>query len=558
MAILLTAVSTWTSVVYCAIFLWSLTYGSPPEDTDPKQVRLSFGETTRDVVVMAATKENCSARVMYGLDYFNLTTEVAGRGALFDQSKMNPKGLHFLHRIVLKNLNPGVSYYYAVHCDESLTITYGFKVPKNDTNWSPKFLVYGDMGIESPIVRTLEKKIQSVEYTAVLHLGDIAYQLESDGGMRGDKFMDMIEPIASRVPYLTTPGNHEVAQDTFVHYRYRFSTPTTGWPIPLKNMWYSIDIGPVHLISYNTEVFNMTDKQYIALQHDWLVSDLQMAKENRETVPWIVAFAHKPFYCSNSNAHDCTRENSVVRKNLEDLFFQYSVDLILNGQQHSYERLWPTYKGTVHADNYTDPTAPVSIISGTAGGSQGVDPMERQPGVWTAVRIGNDSMNSYGVLSVVNETHLHWEQISGVDDKKLDSFWISQGRHGGFVTVSPDEHSETNDGSNPSVHETHNTFSQQATKVVQHVKEIIKSNKPVAIGVASTVSVLLLIGCLYVIVRCRRRKSSPRRWEKLDYDKSFYSDVKTAEDDFSCDETEIHLDGNGTMPTSKLLSKSTV
>lgn len=184
-------------------------------------------------------------------------------------------------------------------------------------------------------------------------------------------------------------------------------------------------------------------------------------------------------------------------------------------------------------------------------------------GVWTAVRIGNESMNSYGVLSVVNKTHLYWEQISDVDDRKLDSFLISQDRHGDFVTVSPDEASETTDWtkdrSNPPDHETHNTFSQQATKVVQHVKEIIKSNKPVAIGVASTVSVLLLIGCVCVIVRCRRRrKSSSRRWEKLDYNKSFYSDVKTAEDDFSCDETEIQLDGNGTMATSKLLSKSTV
>ena len=46
-------------------------------------------------------------------------------------------------------------------------------------------------------------------YDAVLHVGDIAYNLEHDDGKVGDEFLRMVEPIAARVPYMTCPGNHE-------------------------------------------------------------------------------------------------------------------------------------------------------------------------------------------------------------------------------------------------------------------------------------------------------------------------------------------------------------
>ena len=46
-------------------------------------------------------------------------------------------------------------------------------------------------------------------YDAVLHIGDFAYDLHDDDGKVGDEFMRMVEPVAGRVPYMVTPGNHE-------------------------------------------------------------------------------------------------------------------------------------------------------------------------------------------------------------------------------------------------------------------------------------------------------------------------------------------------------------
>lgn len=49
--------------------------------------------------------------------------------------------------------------------------------------------------------------------------------------------------IISKIPFLA-----EIDTGSFAHYRHRFSTPGTPWPIPLNKMWYSIDIGLVHFV----------------------------------------------------------------------------------------------------------------------------------------------------------------------------------------------------------------------------------------------------------------------------------------------------------------------
>ena len=96
-------------------------------------------------------------------------------------------------------------------------------------DWSPKLLVYGDMGKEggSQSLPALYKEAVSGDYNAILHIGDFAYDLDSDGGevytvmlitcmyhivlcsaKNGDEFMRRLQPIAACVPYMTTEGNH--------------------------------------------------------------------------------------------------------------------------------------------------------------------------------------------------------------------------------------------------------------------------------------------------------------------------------------------------------------
>ena len=51
--------------------------------------------------------------------------------------------------------------------------------------WSPQFLVYGDMGRigGAPSLKRLIMEARSGRNTAALHVGDFAYDLQTDGGL---------------------------------------------------------------------------------------------------------------------------------------------------------------------------------------------------------------------------------------------------------------------------------------------------------------------------------------------------------------------------------------
>ena len=67
-------------------------------------------------------------------------------------------------------------------------------------------------------------------------------------GARGDWFMNLIQPIAARYPYSVIPGNHETRHN-FSEYRNRFTSP------PPNVFFHSYNIGPIHLVMFNTEFY---------------------------------------------------------------------------------------------------------------------------------------------------------------------------------------------------------------------------------------------------------------------------------------------------------------
>jgi hypothetical protein len=59
----------------------------------------------------------------------------------------------------------------------------------------------------------------------------------------------------------------------------------TALPLPL---WYSANVGAIHLVSLCTEV-NFTTG---SAQWRWLLSDLKAV--NRSLTPWVVVSGHRP------------------------------------------------------------------------------------------------------------------------------------------------------------------------------------------------------------------------------------------------------------------------
>ncbi|KAF6211415.1 hypothetical protein GE061_011927 [Apolygus lucorum] len=403
----------------------------------PEQVHIAFGDNPSEIVVTWNTQaETPTAFVDYRAEFVRLKHRANGETKLFvDGGKRKRK--QFVHRVYLKNLKPSTLYVYV--CGSSLGISkeFSFKTVPNDTDWSPRLAIFGDMGEKQAVsLPFLLEEAKTGSYDAFIHVGDFAYDMKDRNGAKGDEFMRMIQPIASQIPYMVCPGNHE-RHYNFSHFKERFSMPGTK-----ENLYYSFNLGPAHFISIDTEFYFYLEYGAMQILHmyEWLENDLKEANlpENRSVRPWIITYGHRPMYCSNTN-HGCLKEESLVRKGLdyrwfglEDLFYKYGVDVSMWGHEHSYERLWPVYNNTVKIDEknerlYVNPGAPVHITTGSAGCWEMLSDFSEQIPEWSAKRL---SLYGYSTMHVMNTTHLLIQEHA-IDEKKhlADEVMIIKHKH---------------------------------------------------------------------------------------------------------------------------------
>jgi spore coat protein CotH len=89
------------------------------------------------------------------------------------------------------------------------------------------------------------------------------------------------------------------------------------------SMWYSFDIGQMHIISWSTEVLFARETD-IQTQYKWIENDIINANKNRQNRRWIITIGHRPMYCSNADNY-CIKKNSAgdqVRTYIESLLKQ--------------------------------------------------------------------------------------------------------------------------------------------------------------------------------------------------------------------------------------------
>ena len=106
-------------------------------------------------------------------------------------------------------------------------------------------------------------------------------------GTRGDAWFTSMQAIQTQVAYMALPGNHERAAN-FSHYRNVFSMPGNT-----ESLYWSLDVGLVHLIAIDTETFHYNSQSVQDRMTDWLWADLKKANNNRAQVPWIIVMGHR-------------------------------------------------------------------------------------------------------------------------------------------------------------------------------------------------------------------------------------------------------------------------
>lgn len=286
--------------------------------------------------------------------------------------------------------------------------------------------VYGDLGFANPQAFPAIN-IWSNYLDMIWHIGDLGYNLDDDNGRVGDNFMNMIMPVSSLIPYQVSPGNHEEDMDTFHQFKNRFTMP--NWETH-ENMYYTFDVGPLHVISMNTEAYmDGVEILFVEQFYNWFVDHLETFNRTR-TNEWLIVYGHRPFYCTDSDDNgrnpnsDCSVEAEVLKRGfqvgnrrvfgLEELFNEYKVDLVLSAHEHNYERMLPCYHDAPlinnHHEPYTDAPAPVYIVSGAAGCPEQLEGFLDYPNTPCSVLRIHDY--GFGVIQVSNASTLLWQQIS--------------------------------------------------------------------------------------------------------------------------------------------------
>jgi len=260
-----------------------------------------------------------------------------------------------------------------------------------------------------------------------------------------------------------------------------------------KNLFRSRDVGLVHFVSCNTEVYfnctgNGNGEVGVRTQHAWMKADLKAASDpaQRKRVPWIVAFGHRPMYCNVATVNDtCDGEQEQEQEQeqsrnvgqggpgttsgtgvpgdtmfaVEDLLHDYGVDVALYGHVLDYARFWPSYNntvvnstgrkgGSITAGEYKEPAATAHFTIGGAGnGEMSAMPVgsakfdgNLRSSPWSAMEsgpYGSCSDMNFGKATAFNSTHLYYEQYSVTARKAVDSEWIVQNEHGPFKTPRP-------------------------------------------------------------------------------------------------------------------------
>ncbi|XP_066979336.1 acid phosphatase type 7-like isoform X2 [Macrobrachium rosenbergii] len=411
------------------------------EGTQPDQIHLSYADDGCGIVVSWVTQNITGESVVeYGTTSLNARTE--GRSSLFEDGGNETRRM-YMHGVHLTDLQADTRYFYHCGSDRGWSDIFTFKTPKAGNKWPMRVAMYGDMGVvNAQSLTRLQEDVTRGMYDAIIHVGDFAYNLDDDNARVGDHFMRQIEPVAGYVPYMTCPGNHE-QEYNFSNYKARFVMPNYDVS---ESMFYSWNFSFVHFISINTEAYYYLEygQQPLSNQWQWLIGDLEQATKPgaRAEHPWIILYGHRPMYCSNRDtSRDCRQVGDVVRVGIEgvfgieDLLYKYGVDLAVWGHQHSYERMFPMYNYTVlngsAEEPYVNPRGPVHFTTGSAGCQEELAPFSEGQPEWSAFRALD---YGYTRLTVFNETHLYWEQVS--DDQNgeiIDSTWLVRDKHGPFL-----------------------------------------------------------------------------------------------------------------------------
>ena len=222
------------------------------------------------------------------------------------------------------------------------------------------FAAAGDWGCKSRTPDTVNN-IVNKNPELVLGLGDFSYQDTADC------WFEIIAPLDDKMKI--TIGNHDDETTSLLNqYMSHFN---------LTKQFYSFNYQNVHFTVISTELENEGEEDE---QYEFVNADLASAASD-PNIDWIVVYYHKAAYTSpyteSRNGEQVFNASLVLRDAYHPLFEKYDVDLVLQGDNHNYQRSYPIKYNNAnssvpiitdpHTNNYSNPEGQIFVTVGTGG-----------------------------------------------------------------------------------------------------------------------------------------------------------------------------------------------
>ncbi|MFF7646693.1 fibronectin type III domain-containing protein [Streptomyces canus] len=309
----------------------------------------------------------------------------AGVGASADHTQ------YYVHA-KLSRLRPGQTYYYGVGhqgfdpAEPHLTGTLGTFTTAPAHKKPFTFTAFGDQGVSYHALAN-DSLILGQNPVFHLHAGDIAYGDPAGQGKTTDtgfdsrtwdQFLAQTESVAKSVPWMVSYGNHDMeawySPNGYGGEEARFTLPDNGPDKAHLPGVYSFVYGNTAIISLDPNDVSFEIPANLGIsggtQTTWFEGQLKKYRAAKD-IDFVIVFFHHCAYCT-STAH---ASEGGVRQEWVPLFEKYTVDLVINGHNHQYERTdvikgdKVTKKLPIGETAYPETEGVVYVTAGAAGRS---------------------------------------------------------------------------------------------------------------------------------------------------------------------------------------------